>query len=304
VSAFPYASYLAAKRTVDDRAINKDVFERLRRELAVDPREMVKVLELGAGLGTMVARLIDWRLAPRVDYTLLDVDAQLLEESRRWLVGWAAANGLRTESGADLLLIFNDGGLAWTVRFVHRELSDFLAHRTAPMEADLLIANAFLDLVDVPAVLPALLRLLSRRGLYWFSINFDGDTIFEPAHPLDDALLAVYHRSMDQRVRSGRPAGDSKTGRHLFHHLTASGARILRAGSSDWIVHAEDGRYPADEAHFLRHILQTVDEELAQHPEIDRAELAAWVAARSAQIDRGELVYIAHQLDLCGRVGG
>jgi hypothetical protein len=59
--------------------------------------------------------------------------------------------------------------------------------------------------------------------------------------------------------------------------------------------------YPADEAYFLRHILHTIDEELKRHAEISRSELSAWIQARSAEIDRGELVYIAHQLDFAGR---
>ena len=60
------------------------------------------------------------------------------------------------------------------VRLVHAELGRYL--ETAPGElADVLIANAVLDLVDVPAVLPGLLQLLAPGGVYWFTINYDGD---------------------------------------------------------------------------------------------------------------------------------
>jgi hypothetical protein len=57
---------------------------------------------------------------------------------------------------------------------------------------------------------------------------------------------------MDERIRGGQPAGDSRTGRHLFAHLKAAGASILASGSSDWVVYASDGRYPDEEAHFVR----------------------------------------------------
>jgi len=47
-----------------------------------------------------------------------------------------------------------------------------------------------------------------------------------------------------------------------------------------------------------------VDLALRAAPELDAAALAAWVAARHADIERGELIYIAHQLDVVGRAPG
>jgi hypothetical protein len=108
---------------------------------------------------------------------------------------------------------------------------------------------------------------------------------------------------MDDRVRYGRPAGESRTGRHLFGHLRAAGAPPLSAGSSDWVVHAgPDGTYPDDEAALP-----------GEHPADDPgrladgtapADLADWLAARRRQLAGGELVYIAHQLDFAGRSPG
>jgi hypothetical protein len=120
---------------------------------------------------------------------------------------------------------------------------------------------------------------------------------------MDGPILAAYHHSMDVRTRDGRPAGDARTGRHLFHHLRAAGGDILAAGSSDWVVFARDGAYPHDEADFLRHIIHTMQAELHDHPEVGRA-VADWARTRRAQIDRGDLVYIAHQLDFAVTAGG
>jgi hypothetical protein len=191
------------------------------------------------------------------------------------------------------------------VRLVHAELGSYLEAAHGAM-ADVLIANAVLDLVDVPAVLPGLLRLLVRGGVYWFTINYDGETIFEPGHPLDDQVMRAYHRDMDERIRYGRPAGESRTGRLLFHYLRAARAPALAAGSSDWVVHpARDGNYPADEAYFLRRILNTIRDALHNRPDrVEPAHLADWLAVRSRQLAAGELVYIAHQLDFAGRSPG
>jgi len=292
-----YARYLAAKTTVDDRALNRHVLAELRRLM---PAGAPRVLEVGAGLGTMVARLMDWGAVVAGEYILLDADRQLLDCSRRWLCDWAAARGLRSDLLPDGLRV---GDLR--VRLVHAELGSYLeaAHEAA---ADVLIANAVLDLVDVPAVLPGLLRLLVPGGIYWFTINYDGESIFAPGHPHDDQIMLAYHRDMDERVRYGRPAGESRTGRGLFHHLRAAGAPALAAGASDWVVSAgPDGNYPGDEAYFLHSILNTIQNALRDRPDrVDPADLSGWLTERGRQLAAGTLVYIAHQLDFVGRWPG
>jgi hypothetical protein len=254
------------------------------------------VLEVGAGLGTMAARLKDWGAVGAGEYILLDADRQLLDCSRLWLRDWAAARGLRCDLLPDGLRV---GELR--VRLMHAELGAYLetAHGA---QADVLVANAVLDLVDVPAILPGLLRLLVPGGVYWFTINYDGESIFAPGHPYDDLIMQVYHRDMDERIRYGRPAGESRTGRRLFQYLRDAGAPALAAGSSDWVVHAgPDGNYPGDEAYFLRSILNTIQNALRnRQDQLEPASLADWLAERGRQLAAGELVYIAHQLDFVG----
>jgi hypothetical protein len=292
-----YARYLAAKTTVDDRALNRHVLAELRRLM---PAGTPQVVEVGAGLGTMVARLMDWGVVGAGEYILLDADRQLLDDSRRWLRDWAAARGLRSELMPDGLQV---GDLR--VRLEHAELGRYLEAAHGAL-ADVLIANAVLDLVDVPGVLPGLLRLLVPGGVYWLTINYDGESIFAPGHPHDDQIMQAYHRDMDERVRYGRPAGDSRTGRRLFQYLRAAGAPALAAGSSDWVVSAgPDRNYPSDEAYFLRSILSTIQNALrSRQDRVEPADLADWLAVRGRQLAAGELVYIAHQLDFVGRSPG
>jgi SAM-dependent methyltransferase len=292
-----YARYLTSKTTVDDRALNRQVLAELRRLL---PAGAPRVLEVGAGLGTMVARLVDWGVVGAGEYILLDADRQLLDCSRRWLQDWAAARGVRSDLLPDGLQV---GDLR--VRLVHAELGGYLDTAQGEL-ADVLIANAVLDLVDVPTVLPGLLRLLVPGGVYWFTINYDGESIFAPSHPHDEQVMRAYHTDMDERIRYGRPAGESRTGRRLFHHLQDAGAPAQAAGSSDWVVHAApDRNYPADEAYFLRSILKTIRDALrSRQDRLEPAGLADWLAVRYRQLAAGELVYIAHQLDFVGRSPG
>jgi SAM-dependent methyltransferase len=296
-AASGYARYLAAKTTVDDRALNRHVLAELCRLM---PAGAPRVLEVGAGLGTMVARLLDWGVVSAGEYVLLDADRELLECSRRWLREWAAARDVRTDLLPDGLQV---GDLR--VHLVHAELGDYLAAAHGE-PADVLIANAVLDLVDVPAVLPGLLRLLVPGGLYWFTINYDGESIFAPGNPHDDQVMRAYHRDMDERIRYGRPAGESRTGRRMFHYLRDAGAPALAAGSSDWVVHpAPDGSYPADEAYFVSSILNTIRDALRNRQDrLEPTDLADWLAVRGRQLAAGDLVYIAHQVDFVGRSPG
>jgi hypothetical protein len=299
----PYSDYLLCKRSVDDRALNRHVLERLRQELARPRRGPLRVLEVGGGLGTMVARLVDWRVITQADYHLLDVDEELIADARVWLASWAKSRGLACTVESASVRLQGEPDIDVTVRLVCAEIGDFLRASANPdlPRADLLVANAFLDLVDVPAILPRLLGLLAEGGLGWFTVNFDGETILEPEHSDDALFMRVYHRSMDERVRHDRAAGDSRSGRHLFAHLRRAGASLLAAGASDWVVHAQPSGYPDGEARFLGRIVDTITAELDQHPDIPPARLAEWAKHRRQQIDSGELVYIAHQLDFLGR---
>jgi len=304
---YSFTRYLAAKKSIDDRSLNQHVWEQLAAALPpASPENPLQVIEIGAGIGTMIERTLERGLLHDAQYTALDNQLENLAAARLRLEVWAHARnmGMRTAPG-QLLLEKDQHQVA--VSLVQADVLDWIARldtarRSAGPGADLLLAHAVLDLLDVPAILPGLLGLLAPSGLFYFSLNFDGLTLLEPAvdPELDDLIPVLYHRTMDNRRVSGKPSGDSRTGRHLFAHLRAAGAKILAAGASDWVVYPGRQGYPADEAYFLHFILHTVEQALHARPEIEPEKLAAWLAARHAQVERGELVYIAHQIDFFG----
>ncbi len=57
---YSFLRYLRAKKTVDDRALNAGVWAQLAAHLGA--RDDVRILEAGAGIGTMIERLIERRL--------------------------------------------------------------------------------------------------------------------------------------------------------------------------------------------------------------------------------------------------
>ena len=301
----PFVRYLTAKRTVDDRGLNRPVLDALRRHLEGSRSDRpLRVLELGAGNSTMAARLVDWKvIAGRVEYVAIDSDAAAVADGAAAVPRWAEALGLRigasAPSGAAARVRVIGDQVDLSMELVHGELSGF---EPAGAAFDLIVANQFLDLVDVPSLLPRLWGWARPEAAFWFTSNYDGATILEPAidAELERRVFAIYHRTMDERVIAGLPSGDSQCGRHLFGNLPASGATILAAGASDSVVHPVGARYAGDEAVFLHHILDLIDGEVGAHPDLDAAAYAAWLSARRAQVDAAELSYVARQLDFFG----
>jgi len=254
----------------------------------------------------MVERLCAGGLLTHAVYTAIDLQPTLIAAARRRLPRWATEQGWQVQQDSHKRLHVQGPGQDITVVTEAIDVWRFVAREQGQRAWDLLIAQAFLDLLDVPTTLPALLSLVRPGGLLYCPITFDGATIFQPEidPQLDVAVETCYHQTMDQRLVAGKPSGDSCTGRHLFAHLRTAGAEVLAAGSSDWVVFADANGYSADEAYFLHFIIHTVHTALAGHPHLDAGRFAAWIAQRHAQVEQGTLVYIAHQLDVLGRVPG
>lgn len=257
-----FQRYLSAKRTVDARAFNPAVWQALLDWAADAPRPL-RVLDAGGGSGAMAARILGTGLPDPIEYTLVDQQPANI----------AAAQAQLGDQAAE---------------YSSTDIFEFLALHP-DRRWDLLVAHAFLDLIDLPSQLPRLLGALRPGGAIYAPINFDGETTFEPETQPDfeGALLTGYHATMR----------DPHTGRHLAGALAAAGAAVRASGQADWVVDARDGAYPDDEAYFLDFILHTIEQEMRGRPEIDAGQLDSWLTARRAQIAAGELHFRALNLD-------
>jgi len=302
---YNFIRYLAAKKSVDDRALNRHVLQTLAHVLSnTISKSPLQVLEVGAGIGTMVERLLAWGVLKNATYTAVDSDPDIITEACRRLPRWASGCGYDLNVQCREKMSLKKMAQDIFVECEAIEIGDFVAREKGHRSWDLLIANAFLDLVDVPSTLPLLFSLLRPGGLFYFTINFDGVTIFQPEIDpvLDIQITTLYHQTMNQRVVSRKPSGDSCTGRHFFANLQAFGAQLLDAGSSDWVVFAGSNGYPEDEAYFLHHIIHTIHTALNGNSDVDPNLFASWTSQRHTQVEQGMLVYIAHQLDFLGHV--
>lgn len=289
---YSFQRYLLSKQTVDDRALNKDVVNKLRIYL---PPEPVSIIEVGAGVGTMLKRLIQWNLLCAGEYIMVDEQQENIRYAREWIPQWAAEAGMSVGRIGPDQLHLGDQTRDIRIHLVTADVFDFIGKNQT--SSDLLIANAFLDLLPLPESLQRLLPL--TKNLAWFTINFDGMSMLEPMidQLLDAQIERLYHATMDTRPRGG----DSRTGRKLFEYLRSVDTEILAAGSSDWVVYASNGQYRADEKYFLQFILHFFQNSLNGCADIDLNEFERWLAKRHDQIDCGELTYIAHQMDFLVR---
>lgn len=292
--------YLAAKKSIDDRALNRYVWAALCQALPqTTGAEPANIVEIGAGIGTMLARVVDWGLLTGpATYLATDCDADHLRLARHYLADWADDRGHALHwpemhrghlctAQAEIVLVLE------TVR------AEELAHRTKTRGTfHLVIAHAVLDLINLPAVLPGLLSQLIDNGLAYCTCNFDGTTHFLPEYPggEEQEILRRYHASMETRL-----TGASTTGRRLLGMLQGPGLELLAAGSSDWVIHPRNGTYSGDEVSFLHALIATVEQELAGKSGPAPSGLAAWARTRHRQVEAGALTFLTRNLDLLAR---
>ena len=300
-----FARYLEAKTTVDDRALDVGTMMALSDEISGLPKSCLKVLEVGCGVGNMLSRLFNRGVfdgVQELEYTAIDIEPTYVARACERIEGWSRELGYQCEPVGEARFKLNGVGQTVVVQFLTSSLGAWSQKPEAQEAYDLVIAQAVLDILDANVAVGQVFRMLPPGGLYYFPIHFDGNTIFEPAFDpfFDSEVERLYHASMDNRVIAGVASGDSRTGRHLFQIIRAAGGRVHASGGSSWVVHSHEDSYPADEAYFLHYIVDGVYQELSQVPEISQPFLWQWAGVRHSQIESGELVYIAHQLDFFG----
>ena len=106
-----FIRYLAAKKGLDDRSLNRQVWDTLAQALRDRPDSApLRVLEVGCGIGTMVERLLDRGLLTRAAYTGIDVDPGCIRAAAQRLQDYAAARQVPLTVDAGGVMLFCDPG--------------------------------------------------------------------------------------------------------------------------------------------------------------------------------------------------
>lgn len=297
---YSFRRYLEAKRTVDERALNRRVQERLQSELSEVPPPL-DILEVGSGIGATLERVLTWDLLPEsVRYTAVDIDPGLITHIRSRL-SEQSENCPCDVHQRGTKLVAESQQRQFVIDFIAQNVFEFI--KDTDRKWDLLIAQAFLDLTEVQSALSTLCAAVASGGFLYFPITFDGGTTLAPSidPEFDDRIERRYHQHMERSDGTHGAGGDSHAGRHLLTALPVCGGVVAAAGSSDWVVFPESSGYPADEAYFLHHIIEMIRDALADSSGLESDRFDEWIEQRHHQIENGNLIYIAHQIDVFGR---
>ncbi len=300
-----FVRYLSAKKSIDDRALNRTVWNHLWTVLPrSDKKRPLRILELGGGIGTMAERMIEAGRLTHADYTSVEIEAVLTAESRQKVINWTARENFELSWSSKNTAFLQKENDQFTLKFVQANIFDFFKNDDFNQKWDLGLAHAFMDLVNPEDVLPQFCAVIKPGGFLYLTLNYDGETILMPTLDpcLDKHIIRLYNQSMDERTIDGRKSGDSQTGRHLFNRLNKADAKLLTAGSSDWIVFPGVKGYSPDEAYFLHFIIHTMHTELKDHRLLNDSDFENWIHKRHSQIDNSELIFIAKQFDFLAQI--
>ena len=291
---FDYPEYLATKQAIDDSSLNQSVWQTMAAWLkpqAVNPE--FRILEIGAGTGAMLLRLLDAGLLGHCQYHAVELEPGFARVAETALSAWAGAHGFKMEVTDSLHWSLKKLEKVIEIRWHSADILE-LAAVFAPGYFDLLIGHAVIDLLPVPVCMPGLLKLVKPGGGYYFSLNFAGETSFSPSHPRDFEISAAYHRDMDTRF-PGLEWRASQTGLVLGRWLRDQGHLVLDEGNSDWKITTAP-RPSAAVNRFIGNILDTIAKALA-----GRDGLEDWLKQRRQQADSGNLLFFAANRDYFGR---
>lgn len=193
------------------------------------------ILDLGAGTGANL-RYLAPKLGHGQRWHCIDQDATLLGQLPLITRRWAQARGHRAEIDRGRLALSGHGWDA-TVSTEQRDLGPGLAEAGLPPGA-LVTASALLDLVSAHWLQQLIEDARSARCTLLFALSYDGRAQLTPAHPNDEAVVALVNRHQRRDKGFGAalgPSAASVTGR-----LAAAAGYQVHTARSDWILGPED----------------------------------------------------------------
>lgn len=206
------------------------------------------IVDLGCGTGSTV-RALQPCLAPAVRWRLVDRDAAVLREAGRRM-----------------------GAAAETV------LCD-LSREVPPIEgASLVTTSALLDLVSEAWIGRLADALKARRSPFYAALSYDGQLLFDPAHPGDRAVTDAFNAH--QRTDKGfGPALGPDGAEALAAALRARGFEV-RVETSPW-------RLGPGDAELVAALLPGIAGVAAGPGGIAKAKVEEWLAFRQARASDG-----------------
>ena len=315
-----FPAYLEAKFAIDSASLNRELYTMFCDHLKnkVDPR----VLDLGTGTGAMLRRILSLNLQGRVHLVGIDQDQENLIAASDRTEKTLRGSGFRIQGKkSDGRMTRIKAGKRNVELRIDLLRGDLLERRKIEQieehTFDCITAHAFMDLMPLKSALAGIRNLLKNDGLFYSTLNYDGQTVLLPQYVepgFEQRLLHVYNRSMEGRRARGKKTGGCLSGRRLYQALFEEGWAILGMGSSDWNLFPSGGPYSAEEKLFLASILNMIAREALamRSPRAaagvvpsaigDEKALFDWYSSRIEDVQSSRLALVVHQLDLLAAV--
>ncbi|HYE36900.1 class I SAM-dependent methyltransferase [Methylocaldum sp.] len=293
-----FHDYLEAKFALDERSLNPDVKTEFARWVSGQPR--VTCLDLGTGTGASVRRLLNLVTEADLHITAVDRDPTLLGIAQERMADLLRHRGFDV-SAEPTGIRARQSSHEISIDFVCSDLQHF-APNQAPASFDAVITHAVMDLLPLRTMAERIARWLRPKGLFYSTINYDGETALFPVYRDEDfesRILALYDTSMEERRVWDENSGGARSGRRLHRILGETGFEPIAYGSSDWNITPLRRTYYRDrDAVCLTALLNMIRDEAIQSGQFPKEALDQWHRERSERLETRELGLIIHQIDV------
>jgi SAM-dependent methyltransferase len=228
-------AWLDLREAADHRSRNKKLAHALAKHF--DGWQPISVVDLGSGTGSNL-RATAPLLGPEQNWTLVDIDASLLDAAVTRLTAWADGADRQQEK-----LILFKGAKRITVAFRAADLARDLDAALGP-NANLVTASALFDLVSADFIRRFAAALAERRSVFYTVLTYDGDQRWTPEHEADALLLEAFN-AHQRRDKGFGPAAGPDAADALSEAFSGAGYAI-EEGDSAWRLRAGDEPLIAD----------------------------------------------------------
>jgi SAM-dependent methyltransferase len=260
------AEWLALREPHDARARNRDVLDAVAAAAAA-AGSAIAVVDLACGTGATLRALAS-RLPARQDWRLVDNDLSLLARA----ASGASARGV-------------------TVTRIPVDLTrDLEAALDGPI--DLVTTSALLDLVSADWLDRLVVEVAARRLPLYAALSYDGRVAFDPADPLDAAVIAAVNRHQQTDKGFGPALGPGAAEAAIAGFKKANYAVVH--GRSDWRLASRDHEIQRD-------MLAGWAGAAREIGAISLADAAAWLTRRRDLVAAGRSTIAVGHVDLFAR---
>jgi len=238
--------------------------------------QTLSLVDIGAGDGAVFSYLSP-KLPPKQNWSLVELNPQLLQSARSRLLHWANGHGYTVEKEASDHLLFQRGERRLSVQLIKGSFLEL--QRLLPLEHyDLVTASAVFDLLSRPMLANLLESWQHNRLALYATLHYQSMEYF-PGQAEDRPVIEAFERHMQRQQDFGRALGPdccaalSELMEYYFRQAPI-------AGPSPWLIR------PGDVA-MHRHLFAFIENSLADFaPE---TEVESWIQSKEALLDSGQL---------------